>query len=208
MTYTLVVFVTFFSIVKIGEITRGEQFYHTYGHGRFSKPAISITENLYQFTSGWLDLNDATSFDQALKVGFRVFVMGVKAQRQLSADKYWGETRYAFTTNNIFYFLLLAPILIFTSFGWFKESDRQKVFLFWVLIFALLLRHLFMMVFNSAQCILFSCPSIAIFWLISGLGINTFITGRNAAINRSMVGVLVLLCVMLFVHNIWYLATL
>jgi len=203
--YLGIVALGFVLMLKIAEITVGPNFYHTSGDRKFAMPATNLVENLYHYTSRFLDVKGGMSVSELLKGGFRIFVMSVSAQHGTPVDQYYIDSRMLLSVSSVGYISLSVAIIAMSVIGLIADGRREMRFLVSVILLAQAIRFMFTAVYNRQDSTLFSTPSLAMFWLLIGFGLNSYLGGAKRLSGRLSGIFLALVCGFLLVNNGWYL---
>ena len=107
--YVTIVVVTFALMLQSAAAAAGPAFYRTSGDERFTSSSTNLVQNLYRYTSRFVDLQGAFSARAAMGVGFKTSVMAITAQQQVPVEDYVTPSRL-FTIGNLTYFSLICTV--------------------------------------------------------------------------------------------------
>jgi hypothetical protein len=204
LLYLTIAVVTFALVLQIAALAAGPDFYRTSGDASFPAPSTNLKDNLYRYIRRFVDLEGALSVWEAMRVGFRTWVMAITAQQDVPVEDYVIPSR-RLTTGNLVYFSLVLPLVVVGMRGLMRRLPRHVRFMVIVLIGMLMIRYVFMLVYARDQNALFATPSIAGFWLLIGLGLSQHSDTVRRWGERVVVAVLTILGIFLLINNGYYL---
>src|SRR4029450_2296448 len=198
LLYLTIAVVTFALVLQIAALAAGPDFYRTSGDASFPAPSTNLKDNLYRYIRRFVDLGGALSVWEAMRVGFRTWVMAITAQQDVPVEDYVIPSR-RLTTGNLVYFSLVLPLVVVGMRGLMRRLPRHVRFMVIVLIGMLMIRYVFMLVYARDQNALFATPSIAGFWLLIGLGLSQHSDTVRRWGERVVVAVLTILGIFLLI---------
>lgn len=165
------------------------------------RPTEDLVTHLQRFEARYVDVGAGLAPAAAAATTFQVLVMAVRAQPGVPIDRYRFSPGLLRDPVNWLYALLMAALASLAYAGLRSPHLRVRGFE-WVLIGGLVSRHLFVMVYDRQESVLFSLPSLVFMWLLLGIGIGSAPLGQRRT--RWLVGVLTVLLVLLVWSNGMY----
>lgn len=167
---------------------------------RFGVPN-GIVSHLRVFTALYLEVGLGLMPAEIGRTAFQVFVMAVRAQAGVPVDRYRFAGELLASPANWLYAGLMATLAVAAVGGLRTRRTRVPEFA-WVLIAGLLARQLFVSVYDRWESVLFSLPSLALLWLLLGMGICA--DPRSERGSPWLAAALALLLALLLVSNTAY----
>ncbi|MEW6367430.1 MAG: hypothetical protein AB1714_22610 [Acidobacteriota bacterium] len=172
--------------------------------------AEDIIDHLHRFTSDYRPRTPLTSVGLHAGLMYRVFVMSVRAQLNTRPQNYTRKPRGQLrpTAEDLIYYGSFLTLVVMAGRGlWLVAGggDQQRRLLVALLAVTLVLRHAFMFLFATQQCILFSLPSILCMWMLVATGTSRLVSGRSKAVRLLVGACFWAIVVLLVLTNLAYL---
>ena len=167
---------------------------------RFGVPD-GIVSHLRVFTTLYLEIGPGLAPAELGRTAAQVFVMAVRAQPGVPVDRYRFDAEALATPANGLYAALMVALVIVAAAGLRRHDGRARAFIA-VLVAGLVARQAFVSVYDRWESVLFSLPSLALLWLLLGIGIAAApLEGRR---ERLLAATLMVLLALLIVSNAAY----